>query len=91
MSKAWFAIKSLLFKSKKKTLDTYLHLFETIIKIIALYVCESWGNCNRKSKIKVEQFHMTLCKQVLGVRKTTVNIKVLAELNRLPYKIYIET
>ena len=34
---------------------------------------------------------MSLCKQVLGVMKTTSNIKVLAKLGRLPFKIYIET
>ena len=34
---------------------------------------------------------MSLCKHVLGVRKTTSNIKVLAELGRLPFKIYIQT
>ena len=34
---------------------------------------------------------MSLRKQALGVRKATSNIKVLAELGRLPFKIYIET
>ena len=34
---------------------------------------------------------MLLCNQVLGVRKTTSNIQALAELGRLPFKIYIET
>ena len=34
---------------------------------------------------------MSLCKQVLGVRKRTCNIKVLAQLGRLPFQIYIET
>ena len=33
---------------------------------------------------------MSLCKQVLGVRKTTSNKKFLAELGGLPFKIYIE-
>ena len=34
---------------------------------------------------------MSLCKQALGVRKTTSIIKVLFELGRLPFEIYIET
>ena len=34
---------------------------------------------------------MSLFKQVLGVKKITSNIKVLAELGRVPFKIYIET
>ena len=45
----------------------------------------------KKSKIEVEQFHVSLYKQVLGVWETTSNTKVLAELGRLPFKIYIET
>ena len=90
-SKAWFAIPKLLFKSKKKTLDTYLHLIETIIKPIALYACESWDDYDKKGIVKIEQFHVSLCKQVLEVRKTTSNIQVLAEVGRLPFKIYIET
>ena len=77
MSKAWLTIKRLLFKSKKKTFDSKLHLTETIIEPIVLHACKIWGGCNKKSKIKVEQFHVSLCKQVLGVGKTTSNIKVL--------------
>ena len=82
-------MQRILFKLKKKTLDTYLHLIE-IIKPFALYSCESWGDCDKKSKITVDQFHVPLCKQVLGVRKTTSNTKVLAELGKLPFKIYKE-
>ena len=81
VSKTWFPMQRLFFKSKKKTLDTYLHL----------YACESWGDCNKKNKIKVEQLHASLFKQVLGVRETTSNRKVLAKRLRFPFKIYIET
>ena len=48
------------------------------------------GFMDEKSKIKLEQFHVSLWKQVLGVRKTTSNIQVLTKLGRLPFKIYIE-
>ena len=40
---------------------------------------------------KIEQFHMSMCKQILGVKKFTNNIKVLSELGRTPLKIDIET
>ena len=40
---------------------------------------------------KIEQFHMSMCKQRLGVKKFTNNIKVLPELGRTPPKIDIET
>ena len=36
---------------KIKTLDTYLYLIETIIKPAAIYVCESWGDCDKKAKL----------------------------------------
>ena len=39
----------------------------------------------KKRKYKEEQFHVSL------VRKTTCNIKVLVDLGRPPFKIYIET
>ena len=45
----------------------------------------------KKSKIPVEQYHVSLCKQVLGIRKAASNIQVLAELHRLPFKTYTET
>ena len=90
-SKVWFAIQILLFESIKKTLDTYLHIFETIINPITLYNYESWGFCNKKSKSKVEQLHLALRKQVLGVRKATSNVQALTVLDRFPFKVYIAT
>ena len=45
-SKAWFAIDYYLNRKK----DTYLHLIETIVKRIALYACESWGDCDKKKQ-----------------------------------------
>ena len=45
----------------------------------------------KKSKIKLKQFHVSLCKQIIGVTKTTSNKNVLAELCRLLFKVYIET
>ena len=76
---------------EKKTLDIYLHLIETIIKPMTLYDWESCDDCDKKSRIKVQPFHVLPCKQVLRIRKTTGNMKVLAELGRFPFKIYIET
>ena len=46
-----------------------------------------------KTKIfanKIQQFHMSMCKQILGVKKFTINIKVLSGLGRKPLKIDIE-
>ena len=40
---------------------------------------------------KIEQFHMSMCKQILGFKKFINNIKVLSELGRTLLKIDIET
>ena len=40
---------------------------------------------------KIEQFHMSMGKQILGVKKFTYNIKVLSGLGRRPLKIDIKT
>ena len=39
----------------------------------------------------IEQFHMSICKQILGVKKFTTNIKVLSKLGRMLLNINIET
>ena len=80
-------------KSKEKTIDTYLKLIDSLVKPIILYACECWGDSLKKENFsnKIENFHLSMCKQVLGVCKFTSNIKVLAELGRLPFKIDIET
>ena len=90
-SKAWFSIQRHLYKSKEKTINTYLHLYDIIVKPIAMYACECWGDCDKKSKEKIEKFQMSIYKQIMGVKKTSSNKKVLSELARFPLKIYLET
>ena len=40
---------------------------------------------------KTESFLMSICKQILGFKKCTNNIKVLSELGRTPLKVDIGT
>ena len=56
-------------------------------------MCECWGDSMKKEIFanKIEQFHMSMCKQILGVKNFANNIKVLSELGRTPLKIDIET
>ena len=70
MSNVWFAIQRSLFKSKK-LYTLHLHLIKKIIKPTVLDACESWGDSGKTSKIKVDHSHVSLCKQVSGIRKTT--------------------
>ena len=91
--KSWFAVQKMLNKSKLKTVKTYMKLVDTIVKPVALYSCEAWGDYKNKNnlKMKIEKLQVSICKQVLGVNKTTNNMKVLAELGRTPLRINIET
>ena len=91
--KAWFSIQKMLNKSKEKTIATYLKLIDSLVKPIILYACECWGDSQKKDIFanKIEQFHMSMCKQIIGVYKSTNNIKVLSELGRTPLKIDIQT
>ena len=83
----------MLSKSKEKIIGTYLKLVDSLVKPVILYACECWGDSMKKEIFgnKIEQFHMSMCKQILGVKKFTSNIKVLSELGRTPLKIDIET
>ena len=40
---------------------------------------------------KFEKLHLSMCKQILGTNKNVNNIKVLAGVGRVPFKINIET
>ena len=90
--KAWFSIKYYLSTSKKKTIKTYLTLFDTQVKPIILYACEAWsesikGNIDDITlftKNKLEKFQIKCFKGLLGVSRTTSNISLLLELGRYP-------
>ena len=90
--KSWFATQKLLQKSNEKTINVYIKLFETVVKPIALYACESWGDHYKKNRNfqKIEKLQTSIFKQILGVPKTTNNMKVLAEMEKFPLKINIE-
>ena len=92
--RAWFSILQILHKSKYKNIETYITLFDNIIKPIILYACEIWGitknngNIDGLGKSVIERFHFKICKQIIGVNRKASNIAVLAELGRYP--LYIE-
>ena len=90
--KAWFAILKNLQKSKNKSTSTYLKLIDSLIKPIILYACECWGGDESKDllKTKIEKFHLSMCKQILGINKSSNNVNCLAELGRYPLQVEIE-
>ena len=93
--RAWYSILRILWKSKKRNIETYTKLFDHVIKPIALYSCEVWGTVeklpNKVDHLNTsisELFQIRCCKNILGVSKKTTNIATLAELGRYP--LYID-
>ena len=89
--RAWFTIRSLLYKSKCKQIGPYIKLYDTVVKPVMLYASEIWGAALKTdidhaslSNDTWERFHMRVCRNILGVHKNTSNIAVLSELGRYP-------
>ena len=95
--KSWFTILRLLGKSKQKNINTYITLFDYIIKPIAMYACEIWGE-NIKTVNNIadfgnspcERFHTRVCKNILGAHRKTSNIATLLEIGRFPISSEIQ-
>ena len=95
--RAWFSILRILNNSKHKKIETYMTLFDNIIKPILLYTSEIWGKMKNNENIRdigkslIERFHFKICKQIIGVNRKTSNIATIAELGRYPLYIDIQT
>ena len=59
-----------------------------ILKPILLYNSDFWGWMKLPKNNPIENLHMLICKQLLGVHRSTANIGVLLELGRIPLDIY---
>ena len=67
---------------------TTLTLVDAMIKHILLYNSDFWGCMKLPKNNPIENLHMLICKQLLGVHRSTTNIGVLLELGRIPLEIY---
>ena len=63
-------------------------LLDTMIKPILLYNSDFWGAMKLPKNNPITNLHMMICKQLLGVHRTTTNVGVLLELGRIPLEIY---
>ena len=63
---------------------TTLKLMDSLIKPILLYASDFWGCLKLPKNNPIENLHMMMCKQILGVQKQTSNIGVLLEIGRNP-------
>ena len=58
-------------------------LIDTLMRPILLYTGDFWGCMKLPKNNPIENLHMMMCKQLLGVQKQTTNIGVLLELGRV--------
>ena len=68
-------------------IPTTLSLIDSLIKPILLYASDFWGCLKLPKNNPIENLHMMMCKQILGVQKQTTNIGVLLELGRTPLSL----
>ena len=86
--KAFMKLKNNLGTSFNQDIFTTLTLIDTMIKPILLYNSDFWGCMKLPKNNPIENLHMMICKQLLGVHRSTTNVGVLLELGRIPLEIY---
>ena len=86
--KAFMALKNNLGYAFNQDVETTLVLIDAMIKPILLYNSDFWGCMKLPKNNPIENLHMSICKQLLGVQKNTVNVGVLLELGRVPLSLY---
>ena len=86
--KAFMKLKNDLGVSFNQDIKTTLSLVDTLIKPILLYASDFWGCLRLPKSNPIENLHMMICKQLLGVQKQTTNAGVLLELGRVPLNLF---
>ena len=86
--KAFMKLKYLLGTAFNNDILTTLNLIEAVIKPILLFTSELLGCMKLPKSNAIENLHMMMCKQLLGVQKQTTNIGVLLELGRVPMQLF---
>ena len=85
--KAFMKLKTHLGTAFNQDILTTLTLIDAMVKPILLYNSDFWGCMKLPKNNPIENLHMSMCKQLLGVHRTTTNFGVLLELGRIPLEI----
>ena len=80
-------IKTDLGSSFSKDVPLCLSLFDTLVKPILLYACDFWGCLKMKKSNPIENFYMSILKQISRVQRQTTNTGVLLEMGKFPIAI----
>ena len=82
--KALFDMKSSIENFNVMQFDMKMNLFDSLVKSVICYACELWGFCEAK---RLETFHLSFLKSILGVRKTTPTCYIYKECKTYPLYI----
>ena len=82
--KAFMKIKNDMGFFFKQDIITSIHLIDSLVKPILLYCGDFWGCLKMPKNNPIENFHIMMCKHILGVQKQTTNIGVMLELGKVP-------
>ena len=69
------------------SIQCQLELFDSIVKPIILYGCETWRFGNNEI---IERLHLKLCKLLLHLKTSAPDYMVYGELGRYPFRIDIK-
>ena len=86
--KAFMKLRNDLGVSFNSDIPSSLMLIDTLIKPILLYASDFWGCFKLPHYNHVDNLHMMMCKQLLGVHRLTTNVGVLLESGRVPLLLY---
>ena len=93
--RCWLNIFAFRYQIKRLPVKAALKLFDCVISPILLYCSEVWGafhytDYDRWDNNIIEEIHLSFCKHLLGVNRSTTNILVRGELGRFPLKNTID-
>ena len=75
-------------KSNNLPIDLCLELFDSMVKPVLTYGCETWGY---EDLDMLEKVKLKFCKYILNVRPSTPTCLVYGELGIFPLHIYVHT
>ena len=86
--RAFFKLKSAMGDSFRAHVGVTVHLFDSLVKPILMYMSDFWGGLKPPGEKyhPIERMHVMACKHILGVQKQAANLGVLLELGMVPFQ-----
>ena len=72
-------------------MESYIKLFRATLRAKKVHFNSEIDELNFIDKTAIEKVHLSFCKSTLGVKESSTNLAVRAELGRLPLESFIKT